>query len=182
MSDLKQAIADFYAVSQDRDFARDINFRILNIDFGSGSSQKFDVKDLVYARAGKIPGRNIGNVDVPYMGMTFRVPGTVTYPGSEGYEIEFYCDEKSELRKKFEAVSRNTFDDATSTGNYFMPRQDAVIDLVQLDKQNNPITHYQLVGVSIRDIGDISYTIAEGKGEVVKFTVKIAYHYYRIVK
>lgn len=181
MSDLKQTIADFYTASQSRDFARDFNFRVLNINFGSGSSVKFDTTDLVYCKGAQLPAREIGNVAVPYMGLQFNVPGAVTYPGSDSYTLKFYLDEKSQLRQKFEKVSRDTFDDATSTGNYFMPRQDAVIDLVQLDKQNNPVTHYQLVGVSIRKVGEVEYTIAEGKGEAMEFEVTIAYHYFRIV-
>ena len=37
----------------------------------------------------------------------------------------------------------------------------------------------QLIGVGIRQIGDLSYSIAEGTGEIVSFTSTFSYHFYR---
>jgi hypothetical protein len=59
-----------------------------------------------------------------------------------------------------------------------MPTADAVIDLVLLDKQLERVAQYQLVGCSIRNVGNQSYN-ATGTGEVVEFTTTIAYHYFR---
>ena len=36
----------------------------------------------------------------------------------------------------------------------------------------------RLIGASIRDIGDLSYSISDGTGEVVSFPVSFSYHYY----
>jgi len=113
------------------------------------------------------------------MGLTFNVPGNATYPGSEGYSLAFYCDQNSQIRQKFEDMSRDIFDDATSTGNYFAPRQSAVIDLVQLDTQLDAIAQYQLVGASVRNVGDLTYNISSGSGQFVTFTATMAYHYFR---
>jgi hypothetical protein len=150
---------------------------VLNINFGSGNPA-FAETDLVYARTAALPAKSITNVQAPYMGLNFNVPGVVQYPGSEAYKINFYADEAQKLREKFLAVVENTFSDATSTGNYFTPKQTSVIDLVQLNKQLTKVAQYQLVGVSIREVGELAYDITS-TGEIQNFDVTIAYHFWR---
>lgn len=179
MPDVKQTINDFYRVALQRDFARNFQFRLLSINTGGASSITFDENDLVYLTAATLPARSIQNVAVPYMGLNFNIPGVATYDGSESYNLTFYCDSKSLIRRKFEDWSRDTFDDATSTGNYFTPRQNAIIDMVQLDTQLNKVSQYQLVGVSVRNVGAIEYDMSAGTGDVVRFPATIAYHYFR---
>lgn len=177
MADVKQLITDFYRVASSRDFQRDIQFRVLSISPG-GTTTTFDENDLVYARAATLPERAITNVDVKYMGLNFNLPGIATYPGSAGYQITFYNDAKNNLRQKFEDWTRDTFNDANSTGNYFTPTQSSTIDLIQLDTQMNKVAQYQLVGVSIRSVGAINYDFANGSGNIVQFPVTLAYHYF----
>lgn len=176
--DVKQGIADFYTQAQARDFSRTNLFRVLNINFGDGSSTIIGEPDLVYARTASLPAKAITNVQAPYMGLKFNIPGTVIYPDSENYVINFYADAAQKLREKFLKVVDDTFNDASSTGNYFTPKQSAVIDLVQLDKQLNKIAQYQLVGVSIRNVGALAYDITTN-GEIQNFDVSVAYHYFR---
>ena len=178
MADTTQTIQGFYTQAQAKDFARNNLFRVLNINFGSGTDVSFDESDLVYANTATLPGKTIGNIAVPYMGLNFNVPGTVTYDNSESYTIQFKSDESHNLREKFLQVQNDTFDDADSTGNYFMPTSDAVIDLVLLDKELNKVAQYQLVGCSIRNVGPQSYDMT-APGEIVTFDVTIAYHYFR---
>lgn len=178
MADTTQTIQGFYTQAQAKDFARNNLFRVLNINFGGGTEVSFDESDLVYATTAALPGKTIGNVAVPYMGLNFNVPGTVTYDNSESYTLTFRSDESHNLREKFLQVQADTFDDADSTGNYFMPTADAVIDLVLLDKEMNRVAQYQLVGCSIRNVGPQDYNI-ESAGEIVTFPVTIAYHYFR---
>lgn len=177
MADVKQLITDFYRVASSRDFQRDIQFRVLSISPG-GTTTTFDENDLVYARAASLPERAITNVDVKYMGLNFNIPGVATYPGSNSYQITFYNDAKNNLRQKFEDWTRDTFNDANSTGNYFTPTQASTIELIQLDTQMNKVAQYQLVGVSIRSIGAINYDFAGGNGNIVQFPVTLAYHYF----
>jgi hypothetical protein len=40
-------------------------------------------------------------------------------------------------------------------------------------------TVIQLVGASLRNIGEINYEIADGTGEIKTFTATFAYHFYR---
>lgn len=181
MPDVNQLIQDFYRVATNREFSRDFLFRLISISPGAASAVTFDENDLVYIRAAQLPDRAITNVAVPYMGLPFNVPGNATYPNSAGYNLRFYCDAKSAVRQKFEQWSRDTFDDATSTGNYFTPKQTSTIDMVQLDPQLNKLTQYQLVGVSVRNLGPIEYNISDGTGQTVDFTAVVAYHYWRRV-
>lgn len=181
MADITSTIQKFYEVAQKRDFSRDCLFRVLSISFGDGSSVSFDEDDLVYAKAASLPGREITNQVVPFMGLDFNVSGTAKYPGSNSYKLTFWADENSILRDKLEKASRDTFDDETSTGNYFVSKSSAVMDLVQLDKQLNIVKHYQLVGVSFRSVGDVQYNLG-GDGKTVEISVSLAYHFYKIIK
>jgi len=102
MPDVRQTIADFYRVAVERDFARDFQFRVLSIDSGGSSSVTFDEDDLVYCTTANLPARQVTNVAVPYMGLNFNIPGNATYPGSDNYSLQFYCDQNSQIRQKFE--------------------------------------------------------------------------------
>ena len=179
MPDVQQTISDFYRVALERDFARDFQFRVLSIENGGASDVTFDEDDLVYCTGAQLPERAITNVAVPYMGLEFNIPGNATYPGSGGYTLQFYCDQNSQIRQKFEDMSIDIFDDATSTGNYFTPRQSATINLVQLDTQLAPVAQYQLVGASVRNVGALDYNISGGSGQFVTFGATMAYHYFR---
>lgn len=170
-------IQTFFDKASTKQFSRDFLFRVKQINLPGGIS--FDgEEDLVYARSGNLPGRTIENKVVNYFGQQFNVPGKSTYTGSEGYSIEFYHDENVDLRKKFERASRATFDNDTSTGEYGMPGSESTITLTVLNKDLSEVATIELVGASIRDIGETSYTIAEGSGEIVNFSVTFAYHYY----
>lgn len=176
MSGVNQNIQNFYRAAADRDFSRDFLFRVTELNIAG--VPPMDEGQLVYAKTANLPGRTIGNVAVPYMGLNINVPGSVTYPGSEGYSITFYLDADSNLRSYFEAASRALFDDQTSTGGYGTPDEEYYITLAQLDKGLNPISNYKLVGASLRSVNDIGYSIAAGTGQTVEVTATFAYHYY----
>jgi hypothetical protein len=112
------------------------------------------------------------------MGLTFNVPGTANYPNSGAFNVTFRVPQNLSIRRKFEQWSRDTFNDANSTGNYLTPTQNSTIDLIQLDNNFEKVHQYQLVGVSIRTVGDLSYTMSEGGGNVLTFGVTLAYHYW----
>lgn len=182
MADTTQTIRSFYERAMEREFLRDVNFRVIDINFGENTSVQFGEDDLVYANSAKLPTRAINNVQAKYMGMTFNLPGTVEYPGSEDYTLNMYCDEKCILRDKMEKASRDIFDDADSTGNYFIPKQGSTITLAVLDKQLKVLKTIRLVGCSIRKYELDDFKMSEGKGEIIKITMHLAYHYYEDVK
>jgi len=171
-------IQNFFTRAASKQFSRDFLFRVRQIDLIGGI--RFDGEDdLVYARTASLPGRNIDNVNVNYFGQEFQVPGRATYANAAGYSIEFYHDENCELRTKMEAASRAVFNNETSTGAYGMPGEESIINLVQIDKNLNDVRNIELVGASIREIGDIEYSIADGTGDVLNFSTTFAYHFYR---
>jgi len=178
MPDVRQTISDFYRVAQERDFSRDFQFRVLNIQNDDGSVAITE-DDLVYAKGGSIPGRTINVTDVPYMGLNFKVPGAATYSGE--YSLTFYSDRVDNLRNLLLNWTRDTFDYATSTGNYFIARETSVVDLVQLDTQLNRVTQFTLVGAFPTSVGDVEYNPA-GTGAPVEFQVTMGYHYIRSQK
>lgn len=177
-------IQNFFATAASKQFARDFLFRVNSIKLAGGveinSTETGTDNDLIYARSAAMPGRTIENKEVNYMGLTFNVPGRATYSNSAAYSIEFYADANCDLREKLESASRKVFDDATSKGDYGMPGPGEVINLQVINKELNPVPkgNIRLVGASIREIGDIGYSIADGTGEVVNFPVSFAYHYY----
>lgn len=170
-------IQKFFSVAQTKQFARDFLFRVKEISLAGGQTFNGE-SDLVYARSGKLPGRSIENKTVNYVGQVFNVPGKSTYDGSESYSIEFYHDEQIDLRKKFEDASRRVFDNVSSTGDYQMPGEGDYIILSVLDRQLEETATIKLVGASIRQVGEIQYDYADGSGEILKFSVTFAYHYY----
>jgi len=175
MADTSQTIRNFYSIAAAADFSRDFLFRV-----GALRTPRLVLgeEELVYVRTAALPGRNIANIEVKYMGLSFNTPGGVTYPNSGAYSLEFYCDQGSTLRERLIEESRATFDDATSTGEYNTAGPDSYIVLYQLDKQLSPVTKYTLHGASIRDVSEISYEISDGTGAYKTFTTTFAYHYF----
>jgi hypothetical protein len=171
-------ITTFFEQAIKRQFARDFLFRVKQINLAGGLQFNGET-DLVYARSASLPGRAIENKTVNYVGQQFNVPGKSSYTNSEGYSIEFYHDEAIDLRKKFERASRAVFDNTTSTGDYSMPGEESTILLSVLNRQLEETATIVLVGASIRDIGEVSYTIADGTGEILTFPVTFSYHFYK---
>jgi hypothetical protein len=189
MSDL-HTITQFFDAATLRDFSRDFLFKIELINFGD-NSETFGQNDLIYATAASVPSRSIANIPVPYRGLNFNVPGSVTYGSAEGYSIRFYCDASAKIYGKFLRETRRVFQDANpsavdsvprgaagTSGDYRIAGQAAQIVLHQLDKALIPVRQYTLIGASIRDVGSLDYKISDGKGDVMSFDVKIAYHYF----
>lgn len=175
MADIKQTIQDFYKVAQTRDFARDFQFRVL--DVSNKGVPVFTEDDLVYATAATLPGKQISPKSVPYNGFEFRIPGTVTYNNSDGFTIGFYCDATTNARIQMENWVTETFNDETTTGDGVL-HNNSTITLVQLDTKFEPLRTYKLFGVFPVNSGDISYSMV-GSGEVINMDITLAYQFYR---
>lgn len=185
MADTNNTINKFFLNAVQSDFSRDIFFRVADIRFDGGF--RINENDLIYAKAASIPARQIGNVEAKYAGLTFNLPGTVTFPGSEGYEIDFYCDQYSRLRNIFLAESRRIFDHENGIAgsgsgvlNGTPANGGSYILLQHLDKNLNTVLSYRLIGASIRNVGAMDFQMAEGTGAIMSFKVTIAYHFFNI--
>ena len=171
-------VSQFYQFVANKGLSRDFLFRVTDIRIQGGNLQQ---DELVLARAASVPGRIIEDKIANYSGHEFHLGGRAVYSQSDGYPIEFYCDEGSTLRSNLEAMSRSTFDvlPGGAAQNYGID-SGASITLKQLNKQFQGISTITLQGASIREIGDINYLIADGTGEVVVFSVTFAYQYYTL--
>ena len=177
-----QGIQDFYTVAQNRDFARLFQFRVLQI-----GNSLLGEQDLVYLESATLPGRSINNVPVPYMGLSFNVPGTASYPGSAGYKVNFRCDANYQIRAELERLTFNTFNDDTSSGDYTIPKSDSILHLdlytsgmASFDQPMVKVRSYQLVGVYVVSIDDTNYTITD-TGTVATVGATLAYQFWRTV-
>jgi hypothetical protein len=170
-----QNIGTFYQIARERDFARKFQFRIVQLGVGGVKPE-----DLIYAETAVLPGRTINNIAVPYMGLSFNVPGVASYPGSAGYKITFRCDKDYHLRSVIERELFRTFDDATSSGQYSIPGQDSVLSMVLTNKQNIAIRQYNLYGCYVQSIDDEGYDIKD-TGNVVSINTTICYQYWKVV-
>jgi hypothetical protein len=181
--DTQQYINNFFQNAVVSDFSRDYLLRVLSIQFDGPGGLVLNETDLLYAKTAKLPGRVIVNQPVKYAGQTFNVPGSVEYPGAESYELEFYCPEQSTIRERLMNESHRQFGNViglqgSGSGGGSIANAGSRIELIQLNKNLDAICTYYLIGANIREVGEMSYNIAEGNGAIQSFSVKIAYHYF----
>jgi len=169
----QQTIQKFYTTAAQRDFARLFQFRLMS--FGPIS---FQSEHLAYVETASLPGRTITNVQVPYMGLQFNVPGTVTYPGSNAYQVLFRCDQNYDLRSVLEAATFQVFDESDSTGEYNLPGNESTLTMALLDKKMEAVRYYTLFGVYIQALADTAYDIKDG-GAVATIQATLAYQFWR---
>ena len=169
-----QRLMDFYQVAQQRDFTRQFQFRVTEIRNQGAPIVTQD--DLVYVTTATLPARAINNVTVPYMGLSFNVPGAANYPNSAGYAITFRSDQEQNIRRIFENWQRETFDDMTSTGNFRMFATSRItLDL--LDSGFNTIRQYLLHGAYCQQVGEMSFNTTDA-GTIVELPVTLAYQFW----
>lgn len=176
----EQTIQKFYTVAAQRDFARKFQFRLNsfgNINFGP--------EHFTYVETASLPGRTINNVQVPYMGLQFNVPGTASYPGSDSYSVTFRCDQNYDLRAALEGALFNTFDEVTSSGEYSLPGAASptglggnTLTMELLDKKLEPVRFYTLYGVYVKSIADEAYDIKDN-GAISMINATLAYQFWR---
>jgi hypothetical protein len=171
-------IENFYDAAISNDFARKNLFRVINL-----GGQTFSTNELLYMTTLSLPGRSITNVPVPFMGLSFNVPGTAQYPNSNAWQVTFRVPQNLSVRRKLEDWSRRVFDDANSTGSYSIPSKDASnqVSICLLDKAGNPIRTYTLFGAYCVTVGDLALDISSA-GELVEQQATLAYQYWRLQK
>lgn len=179
-------INTFYNIAGQKNFSRDFFMRVkqiraVGIDLDGEN-------ELVFAKTASLPGRDIENKQVNFSGQTFNLNGKSSYPGSESYAITFYADQDMDLRTKLEKMSRASFDNESTTGQMCMPGPESfmILDVLKIPcGQGNQggqgfetIKTIKLVGVNLRTIGEISYSIADGTGEILEMNTGWSYHWY----
>lgn len=172
----EQGIRNFHEVASRRDFFRQNLFRVLAF----GGARFFSPDDLLYIESATLPAKTINNIQVPYMGLQFNVPGTVQYPNSAAWQVTMRMDADLAIRDKLEDWMLSIFDDRDSTGNYSIPEGDTgVTTLGLLDKKGNIIRKYNLYGCYITNVGDMTLNVGTA-GDIVTVPTSIAYQYWRV--
>ena len=173
-----QGIENFYDAAITNDFARQNLFRVISL-----GGVKFTTQELLYVTSTSLPGRAITNVAVPFMGLTFNVPGTANYPNSGGWQITFRVPSNLSVRRKFEDWTNTVFNDSNSTGAYNIPSKDASNQVVLslLDKNGTPIRTYTLFGAYCQNVGDLTVNLTSA-GEILEQTATLAYQYWRLAR
>lgn len=171
-----QGIENFYDAAITNDFARQNLFRVISL-----GGIRFTTQELLYVTTTTLPGRAITNVTVPFMGMTFNVPGTANYPNSQGWQVTFRVPANLSVRRKLEDWTTSIFDDSNSTGSYSVPSKDASNQVVLslLDKKGTPLRTYTLFGAYCQSVGDLTVNLTSA-GEILEQTATLAYQYWRL--
>jgi len=172
------SIQNFYTQAAQRDFARPFQFRLAQF-----ANINFSEAHYVYVETAALPGRQINNVQVPYMGLQFNVPGTASYPGSGGYNVTFRCDSDYNIREALEVATFNTFDEKSSSGQYSIPQEDFSMVLWLLGK-NGPddiVREYTLRGAYLVSLADAAYDIKDS-GTVQTIQATVAYQYWTVAR
>jgi hypothetical protein len=172
----QQGIENFYDSAIANDFARQNLFRVVSL-----GGVRFTTDELVYVTSTTLPGRAITNVQVPFMGLVFNVPGTANYPNSSGWQVTFRVPQSLSIRRKFEEWTQQVFNDEDSTGAYDIPSKDASnqVILTLIDKQGNPLRTYTLFGAYCQAVGDLTVNLTSA-GEILEQQATLAYQYWRL--
>ena len=173
-----QGIENFYDAAIANDFARKNLFRVIAL-----GGSRFSTNELLYLTTTTLPGRSITNVPVPFMGLSFNVPGTATYPNSNAWQVNFRVPQNLSIRRKFEDWTNQVFNDASSSGAYNIPSKDASnqVTLSLLDKAGNPIRTYTLFGAYCVSVGDMALDITNA-AEIIEQQATLAYQYWRLAR
>ena len=169
-------IENFYDVAATNDFARQNLFRVVSL-----GGLKFNINELLYITTTTLPGRAINNIQVPFMGLSFNVPGTAQYPNSNGWAVTFRVPQSLSIRRKFEEWTKQVFNDETSTGSYSIPSRDVSNQVIisLMDKAGNAIRTYTLYGAYCVNTGDMTLDVTTA-GEIITQQATIAYQYWRL--
>jgi hypothetical protein len=172
----QQGIQNFYNTAITNDFARKNLFRVISLGGPNLSNDQ-----LMYITSSTIPGRAITNVPVPFMGMSFNVPGTANYPNSQGWNVTFRMPADLSIRSLFENWTNYIFNDADSTGAYNIPDNtlNNAIQLSLLGKDGNSLRTYVLYGAYCQSVGELAVDLTSA-GEVLEQQVTLAYQYWRV--
>lgn len=174
-------IKEFYRVARSRDFARQFQFRLTQL-----GDVPLPSDFLIYVEAATLPGKQINNVQVPFMGLNFNIPGTESFPNSGGYSVTFRCDQDYNIRRLLEDYMEFTFSHKNSTGNFNTPSAGSIIELELTGKtmaggpgggEPIEIRKYRMYGAYVQSLGDVNYTAGDN-GAIVSFPVTLAYQFW----
>jgi hypothetical protein len=176
------SIKEAYNVFQQHDFSR--NFQLRFLDIQTSSPVGAQVRDELVGMDGRyyittmvVPGRSIQNVDVPYQGFQFKLPGQVAYDSPNPWTLNFRTAGDYLVRNALERLSFATANDDTACGAFNLPCKNNIITIGVLNPKCEIIRAYDLIGFYIQNISEISYNQETVEGTT--FTAAFHYQYWR---
>lgn len=157
------------------------------ISVNEGSTNRIDGLEKLqfFATAASVPGRTLESADVPYQGMTLRVPNNVTF--NSPWAVTVRCDLDMVVRKAIEKWQQEYADlKMGGGGDKKIPSYTAHVDLLGHDlkimsnkteaKFGNTGKTYVLMGIYPESYDDI--TLDTSDTGIATFGVNFAYQYW----
>ncbi len=169
-------IDKFYQKAIKTGFARDFQFRVTRLLGLNLSADSY----LLYLNSATLPGRSVSVVNVPYLGLDFRVPGVAKYTGSEGWNVSLKCDESLQIVDYLTELNALAYNDKRSSGSNIPDNSERnTIELVSINGRGDVTRTITLYGAWLTSLGDIQYKL-DGNGSLVNIEAKFAYQYWRV--
>lgn len=172
------SIKKAYQVYKQHDFSRSFQLRILDVrgvpDYVR--DELITMEGRVYATTMVVPGRSITNIDVPYQGFNFKLPGQVSYEPNP-WTVTFKTAGDYLVRNALERWSFETANDESSCGRGHIPCESTMISIAVLSPKCEVIRSYDLHGVYIQNVSEIQYNQETSEG--TSFTAAFHYQYWR---
>lgn len=180
------SIKKAYQVFQEHDFSRQHQIRILNMNnvpdyvYQEIIEKPAGAGGYVYATTYSVPGRSISNIQLPYQGFNFNIPGMVQYDQPNPWPINFRTPGDYLVRNALERWSFAVVSDETSCGAFHIPCPDTTIDIAIISPKCEVLRVYRLHGVYPQSISNIEYN--QEAVEITQFTANFHYQYWRLVQ
>ena len=174
------SIKKAHEVYRKHDFSRTFQLRILDVGDGVPSYVRKELitdEGRLYATSFAVPGRSVGNINVPYAGFNFHIPGQVAYDKGNPWVVNFKTAGDYLVRNALERWSFETANDETACGKFGMPCENSTIDIAVLSPKCEILRVYRLHGVFLVDVGEIAYN--QETAETTTFTASFAYQFWR---
>lgn len=174
-------LGGFYTQAVSKDFSRDFQMRVVSI-----GPNVLTESDNVYITTANLPGYQINNQQVPYMGLQFNVPGTGSFPGSDSWQVTFRCDQQLNIREKLLTWQKTIFNAfpytaGESVGSYNPKYIESVASMTVFDREGKEARGLRLIGIYPVTVGEIGYN-STGSGAVVELQATLAYQWWEPYK
>ncbi len=179
------SIQKAYSIFAQHDFSRQQQIRILSMNnvpqyvYDEIIEKPAGAGGYVYATTYSVPGRSIQDLEIPYQGFKFHVPGQVSYDQPNPWTINFKTAGDYLVRNALERWSFEVVNDETSCGVFNIPCADTTIDIAVLAPSCSILRVYRLHGVYPQQISNIEYNQEENG--FTTFTAGFHYQYWRLV-
>ena len=130
------------------------------------------------AKTAQLPGRTIGQIEVPFLGKKVKVAGDDTY---EDLALTIMLDNDFAVRNEIEAWMERIKSSPGSDGAAKLSDYYAESSIIQLDTQGDEIAEYNFVDIWPNNVGAVDLGF-ETVDTIAEYTVNFSYNYWLRVK